>query len=219
MALQMTQLAQASGFINPGAISNVTASNLGDINNPPNITLDQMQAQAVQSSPEIDQLNLLIDAAKTTALARNFQWMDPAGDPQGGIGVAFSSYVEAGKTSVDEMVQNREQLNATLLHQVTDAYNNYQGWLESYQLAIAGAAEQQKRITVATSDLKTPATTDFAMGEMRDALSQLINNHVAMISAQYAWYATQSQINRLLLQGSYQLPTALPTIVAKTGLQ
>lgn len=213
--LEMTDLAQAAGFTNPNAILSVAVEPFGNINQAPAMDLSKMEKAVIQVAPELEQMKSLLDAAKLDKVDRGFQWLDPTGDPAGGLGAGLPTYIQIAANNLDQLLTSRDELNSTLLKKVTDAYNDYTGWIDSYNLAADGIGIQQKRIDLARKTLQSLSVEASSgntassepgnvIADLRDALEQLPANHANLTTAEYAWYVSISRINRLLREGPYQ---------------
>jgi hypothetical protein len=206
--LEMTGLAQAAGFINPNAIAHLEVAPLGRITQPPKYDLAQLEKDALNRAPELAQLSYLTTAARAGAAARGFQWLDPAGDPSGGLGAGLPTYIQIGTSAIRQLLIARDQLNSNLLRKVTDAYNNYMGELDSYRLADEGCNLQLHRIMTARQILnssRSAVEANAAVDEVRDALTQMTVDHANLINAEYGWYEYVSLLNRLIRVGPYVL--------------
>ncbi len=202
MGLEKTDLSLAAGFTNPGEILSVSLDVFQKSDSLPLDNLQKLQNAVCQNAPELLQLEALLAASKIDRISRAFQWIDPAGDSQGGFGFGLPTYIEIGSSSIRQLLVAEERVTAILIKKITDTYYEAQSWQDSYNLAKAGLDLQQQRVEVAEKSLQS-ASAEFAVQQLEEALTMLSVSHVTFLNAKYSWNLVMSQINRLLREGPY----------------
>lgn len=199
----LIELAYAIGFKNPLAIRSITMS-APNMDHAQELTLtDSAQQKVLISAHELLQMDEMILAAKANMTERMFEWMDPAADPQAGIGLGLPSYVKIGASSVSSLKIQKEQMSAQLLNKLAHAYDDYNNALKNYQQMNDGVQLQLARIQVAKDEMNQNPN-DTPVGELQDAYTQLAGQMMGSSSNKFGAYSNLSLINRLLHQGIYQ---------------
>jgi hypothetical protein len=202
LAAEYTTVAQIAGFQNPKAIESIRY----DL--PPGMTgvraapdEQRIIVEALNLSPELRQMDFLIDASRWDSKTRTFQWLDPAGDAQGGLGVALGSYLAVGRSQVSEMRIRREQLRSALSQKVVDTLNDLQIQANSYRLAGEGVEINFKRVQRLTDQMSFG--TGFDLMGLALALQDWVKDGVGQSTARYNAMAAQCRLDRILRQGPY----------------
>jgi hypothetical protein len=194
-------LAQAAGFQNPDAISGITGIPNDPIDGltPPDGTA--LAESVLANSVELHQMDALIEMAKWDRRASYFNWLDPSGDPAGGIGFGLGDYLAIGKSQQQQVQIKREQVRSILMEKTTLTLDDAKQTLQAYALSSDGADIQARRISRLTQDLHSGIA--FALSDLVDALEKQSNNEVQSLADRFAYYEIQSRIDRLTFGGVY----------------
>ncbi len=199
----LIELAYATGFCNPLAITGVQFKPFMDIENPAVYKFESSLGNRVlQTALELQQMDEMILAARADTNGRMFQWLDPAGDPQVGLGLGLPFYVKVGASNVNTLVSQKAQLSSQLLVKLAHAIDDYNAAVNSYRRALRGIELQQERLNSASEEL-AQSPNDTPVGELQDIYAQLAGQIMGSSSNKYGAYSSLSRINRLLHQGPY----------------
>jgi hypothetical protein len=198
----LAELATAMGFENPLAIRSLDIGNFADILNPATFDFADLEKATIQTSNEIPQIGELIKAATANLHGRAFEWLDPSGDPQAGLGFGLPSHIEIEQHAVSQLGVAREKTRAVLLKKVRSAFVDLRMDVEQYKLSQQGIAIQSGRINADTEELKS-APNDTPIGDLQDSLEKLPTQTVSLLTAQYGWYMALSRVHRLTHTGPY----------------
>ncbi|MBI3541957.1 MAG: hypothetical protein HY075_01600 [Deltaproteobacteria bacterium] len=197
---EYTALAQASGFVNPRAISELTSA-AGEVSVEVPVELDTASITEVtlQRSYELHQLDTLIDAARWNKYERWFTWMDPAGGAA--IGVNLYPYLQVAPSQLRELGTKRENMQALLLQKTENLFGEINQALQAYALAKEGVGIQSRRINRILTNMRLGI--NFTLADLVGALQSQVAADIAQVNAEYAYYVGISKINRLLFAGPY----------------
>jgi hypothetical protein len=198
-------LAQAAGFFNYAAVSDITGS--GD-----DTSLEGAQgydAQATQTltntvldrSYELRQLDALTAASKLGLSDRFFEWLDPAGDRDGGLGFNLATYVPINKAQTAQLTAERDKVESNLMETAAKEVGNVNQFLDAYRLAKDDLDIQNRRVQRHLSNLKSGI--NFSMSDLTSALQGNLDAEIQMVETQYGYLIGQGELNRLLLAGPY----------------
>ena len=195
--LDMMELANGVGFKNPLGIKSIVMTAPFSVDQAPALNLDTFDLKRlVDNSLELKQFNVLIQSSKKNRVNSIFQWLDPAGDPQGGLGAGTGTYVKLGDEETNLLKQQAVQSQSVIVKKLTESVGNYQSSIEAYRQAYDGLKLQFERIQSANEEFVKEAN-DTPLGELQDSFGQVINQVINL--------SEYSRINRLLLKGSYQV--------------
>jgi hypothetical protein len=198
----LAELATAMGFENPLAIRSLDIGDFADITNPKNFNFADLEKETIQTSNEIPQIGELIKAATANMHGRTFEWLDPSGDSQGGLGFGLPSYIEIEQHAVSQLGVAREKTRASLLKKARSAFVDLRMNLEQYKLSNEGIAIQSGRINADLEELKS-SPNDTPIGDLQDSLEKLPMQTANLLTAQYGWYMALSRVHRLTHTGPY----------------
>ena len=200
----MMELSTAIGFKNPLAIRSIVMNTPFRIDQAPSITLDSFDLGAlIKNSLELKQFNILIQSSRKNRINSIFQWLDPAGDPQGGLGAGTGTYVKLGDEETELLKQQSVQAQTNIVKKLTQSTGNYQSSLEAYKQAYEGLKLQFDRIESANDEFVKEAN-DTPLGELQDSYGQVVNQVINLSAGEFGAYSEFSRMNRLLLKDSYQ---------------
>lgn len=194
-------LAQASGFQNPDAIAGITGVPNDPIDGAQPPDTATLADQVLKNSVELRQMDALIEMSKWNRKASYFNWLDPSGDPSGGIGFGLGDYLAIGRSQQQEVQIKREQVRSILMEKTTVTLDDANQTLQAYGLASDGADIQVRRISRLTQDLHSGIA--FALSDLVDALEKQSSNEVQRVGDRFAYYEIQSRIQRLTFTGPY----------------
>ena len=156
-------------------------------------------------SYELRQLDALTAASKIGYADRFFQWLDPAGDREGGLGFNLATYVPLNQAETEQLVAERDKVEANLMETAAKEVENINQYLTAYHLAREGLDIQSRRVQRHLANLRSGI--GFSMSDLTSALQGNLTAEVQMVETQYGYAIGQGELNRLLLAGPYaQLP-------------
>lgn len=194
-------LAQAVGFQNPDAISEITGVPDDPIEGATPPDGSALAEQVLKNSVELKQMDALVAMSKWNRRASYFNWLDPSGDGAGGIGFGLGDYLAIGRAQQQEVQTKRDQVRSMLMEKTTVTLDEAKQTLQAYGLASDGADIQTRRIARLTQNLH--AGIAFALSDLVDALEKESGSEVQRLGARYGFYAIQSRIQRLAFTGVY----------------
>ena len=201
-AEDMATISQSLGFYGPMAVSAATIdTELVPIESASPVDYETINSAALSRSYELDQMDDLIAAAKDAKKASMFNWIDPAGDPNLGLGLALPTNVAVIASQVRELGIDKQQLQSILSQKVFDAVTDYNEARKAYQQASDGMKIQKSRLRTAEASLNAGVKVDFfgLIGILQDYLT----GEISLESSNTNYRIARSQIDRLLLQGYY----------------
>lgn len=202
--LDMMELANAVGFKNPLAIRSIVLAAPFSMDQAPAITLDSFDTNAlINNSLELKEFNILIQSSRWNRWNSVFQWLDPAGDPQGGLGVGTGTYVKLNKAQTELLKKQSIQAQSLIVKKLTESISDYQSSLEAYRQAVDGLTLQFDRIQSANDEFMKEAN-DTPLGELQDSYGQVVNQVINLSAGEFGAFTEFSRINRLLLRNGYE---------------
>lgn len=201
----MMELANAVGFKNPLAISSITMTTPFSIDHTPTMNLDNFDLNSIiANSLELKQFNILIQSSRWNRRNSEFQWLDPSGDPQGGLGAGTGTYVKLNKELTNSLKQQAAQTQADIIKKLTQSTGNFQSSVEAYNQAYDGLKLQFERIQSANEEFVKEAN-DTPLGEIQDSYGQIVGQLINLSTGEFGAYSEFSHINRLTLEGDYKV--------------
>ena len=209
LKLEKIALAEGAGFYNYAAIDDIVpveGQSIAQIKPYDNDTINKISKIALDRSYERRQMGALLNVARLKKKERYFQWLDPSGDRDGGLGFNLIPYIKIGTSQIQELIDKEHKLEAGIIDKVAAAALAANQALEAYGLAQAGNEIQTRRITRHLGNMESGV--NFSMSDLTNALQERLKTQIELTHAQYAYYTAQSNLNRALLSGPYAL---LPT--------
>jgi hypothetical protein len=194
-------LSQAAGFINPQAISEVAPIDVPVFTGALPGTQKQYETLAQNRSLTLVQMDDLIQAAQNQKSARYTQWLDPAGDNQGSVGLGLVDYIAVGSAMVQQLYDKKDAAQATLLGTVDNTFTQSQQIADQYQLAVQSSNTAQARVDRLLLDFRTGI--NFEMSALVNALQTKTQSDMNQIDAQYAYITLQAQMDYQTFSGPY----------------
>ncbi len=203
-------LSQASGFMNPHAVSDVLPITTPDALCPDDLTVlnasteTQTQTIAVQRSLALMQLDHLIEAARRLSHATIFEWLDPSGDPNASIGLGLITHIKLSKANVQEGYLQKDSAQSKILLEVSDTFTSSNSVDANLHNDQAQSTTNQHTIDRLLFNLKnstgdmTSLTTALAA-----ALAQKAMTDVAQVGDRYAQIILHQQMDFLTYSGIY----------------
>jgi len=204
---QFASLAQAAGFADSASIAGITPLTPAEITPVAPIHEEGNQAVVFDRSYELKQLDHLILATKASKGERWFQWMDPAGDPNGGFGFALPTYINIGSSQIREMQVRREQMEALLTQKLHTIVNEANLSNDLYGVDVQGVVIQKNRVNRMLTNIRMGAA--FALSDLISALQDQVKNDLDLTSSQYSFLISLAALNRLEMTGPYSANTQL----------
>jgi len=201
LAEEYTSLAAATGFVNPHAITRITAGALPSPAAPDPVDEGQLSQIAVLRSLELRQMDALIDQARSSRTQRIFGWMDPTGDSAGALGFGLLDYVKVGNSQLEELQIRREKLRALQLQKAANAITETQGASGAYQVASNEVDLQARQLALLQGNMRLGIT--ISVTDLVNALQSKMKSRLDVGNAEYAYYNAVSKLNRLALSGPY----------------
>ncbi|MGZ3809870.1 MAG: hypothetical protein ACXVCE_17430, partial [Bacteriovorax sp.] len=203
---EQAELAFAVGFHNPDAIKNIDIGNLLETIqiNEAKVEADaEINEKVLATSLELFQIDEMIKTAALDKKEKIFEWLDPAGDSQAGLGFGLPMNIALSKDNMKYFNDVKEQLSAMLVKKINLAQKDYALSSSTYQQSLVGVNLQTLRLKTAIEELMV-SPNDTPVGEIQDALNQLALQQTNLLSAQFSNLIAKSRINRLLHRGIYQ---------------
>jgi hypothetical protein len=196
-------IAEVMGFFNPQAVSDITFDpEIRPIGSAQPLDLDLTTKIAIERSVELRQIDFIIAAAKISKKAVKWNWLDPTGDPNLGLGFGLKPNIEVASSQVLELQILRDQIKQKYLgDKVFAAVTDYNQSLKTYAVAAEGEKIQKRRLEQADKTLNTTGTIDlFALVQIfQDYLTAGVNAQVDV----FTYRVARARIDRLLLEGYY----------------
>ena len=202
---QFAALALAAGFADQASIAGITPLTPNEMTVP--VHEDADQGTIFDHSYELKQLDHLILATKASKGERWFQWMDPAGDPNGGFGFALPSYISIGSSQIREMQVRREQMESILTQKLHTIVNEANLSNDLFTLDTQGVVIQKNRVNRMLTNIRMGAA--FALSDLINALQDQVKNDLDLTSSQYSFLISKAALNRLEMTGPYSVNTQL----------
>ena len=198
----LSSISQTLGYFNPTTVTDAAIdTELVPIATAKPIDFNTVNSAALNRSYELDQMDYLINAANETKTAKYFEWLDPAGDPNLGLGAALPVNIELSQSQIQELNIDKQQLQSILSQKVFNAVTDYSQALDNYRGAQDGLAIQTNLLATEMANLKTGVNVDLF------GLVSILQNYLAaqiMIESSNANYrVARSEVDRLLLEGYY----------------
>ena len=198
---EMSATAQAAGFMNPDAISEIKAPETLTIVGAQKLDKEPLKIPVIAKSLELQQMDSLINVAQVNRRERYFSWMDPSGG-EGALGFGFFDYLRVGQSKVRELFDRRAELQSTLLQKLSNSVGEINMAVDLYQLSTNLSDLHRRRIARMNQDLALGTT--ISLYEMSSALQEQMRADLAVINAEYSYYTSLGKLNRLLFQNGYE---------------
>jgi hypothetical protein len=213
-------LSQASGFINPKAITILSlTTDENTIDTPYSYDPEQIKRLALERSYELRQVDFLIDAARKKEKVESvFNWMDPNGDANGSLGLGFPNYIKIAESDVRQILIERERVQSIILEKVEESLNEINLAIRDRKLARDGRDIEDRRIARITNNMKLGI--NYALADLVTAFQGKVRNDLALTGAGYRYLVAWSKLQRLIYAGPYANLARgneyLPTFKAET---
>ena len=196
-------LAQGVGFTDQDSIAGIIPLTSDEITTVTSVNDDSKIDAILDGAFELKQLDHLILAAKASRGERWFQWMDPAGDPSGGFGVALPAYISIGTSQIREMQVRREQMVSILTHKLSSTVGEANTDNKNYSAATLEANDVKELILTINRNIEMG--TSFVPSSLSSALQNKVTNDIEMIGYQYSFLIAKAALNRLEMAGPYSV--------------
>ena len=208
-------LAQAVGLDYYDSIGNVTAPDMPTLDGVAfydDAAIAKLSDVAMDRSYELRQISSLIGVSRLNHTASYFQWLDPSGDRNGGLGFDLLTYEKVSASQTQQLIVQREKLEAGIAGKVAATADLANESLKSYQLMSRGVEIQNRRVQRHLNNMSMGIA--FSMSDLTNALQEKLKAQIGLLNAQYSYLIVQGNLNRLLLAGNYE---NIPTDVAQSG--
>ena len=192
-------LSQAMGFLHPDAVLSIQVPQ--DSNAPITDTEAMIEQDVVNKAPELKQMDEVISIGKNSKTASYFEWLDPSGNTNAGIGFGLGSYVQATNHQVAELQVQRNSLEATLRSKVNVAFGQYQVALNRMQIA---QEDNQLQITRSTRVKELILFgKDVSTLDLVTVVQDRLKAQLELLNTQSSLRVLRAKLDRLRLQGFY----------------
>jgi hypothetical protein len=199
----LAAIAQALGFYSPLAVSDAQIdAELNPIESPASIDYNTVNTDAQLRSVELDQLNDLIDEAKLTKKEEYFDWLDPAANPELGLGAALHSQLIVAQSQVNELLITRDQISSGISQSALDSVTDYNQAISNYQDSQSDILLHEKRLSEVENQLSTGANVDIF--DLCSVISDDLGSRLAIEQARADYRVARAETDRLRLQSYYQ---------------
>ena len=194
-------LAQACGFKDMTVIQGLEPLTADQLLPVQPVTDDSSNQMTLNNAYELKQLDHLILASKASRNARWFNWMDPAGDPAGGLGIALPAYVQIGTSQIREMGIRHSQMESILIQKLHTLTKEANLAVDQYTIDVDATALQKRRVDRLKNNIKYGAA--FALSDLINALQDQVQNDLDLTNQIYTYMISRSALNRLEMTGPY----------------
>jgi hypothetical protein len=205
LASELADLAQAAGFYNPQAITEIHFDNQMttgfQLDNPTTIDEASWTDLAIARSVELRQVDDLIALAQQNTEERYFTWLDPSGDPSADIGFGLPSYIGIGRDEIAEAQAQKNQVKSMLLDKLSRTSNELSERRQSYALISDSVDIQIRRVERIEENFRLGLS--ITMSDLVNALQDQEKADVELVDAEFGYYAALSRLNRLIYAGPY----------------
>ncbi|MBC7386284.1 MAG: hypothetical protein H7301_09020 [Cryobacterium sp.] len=202
----LSAISQSLGYVNPTAVLALDedAANReidAGIGHAKDVSFEQMKMSVVQRSPELDQIHHLISAAMLQKEELRYDWLDPAGDPKLGLGLALKSQVSVSRERVAELQEVATQTQSILEQKLYNATVEYNQAIRLERKSTDGLSIQNRRLARVRQSLRMGMKTDpFGLVQIfQDMLAARLARETAVAQFRVA----RAKISRLLQEGLY----------------
>ncbi len=195
-------LSESVGFIDPHGITALVESDEPvSVENPMPLDEDALRRTAIARSPELKQMDALILAAQSEQTVRTFEWLDPKGDPTGGLGFGLPTFVKIAKIQENEIRAERRQVESIVGEKVSEVVDDLNKAASDYQLALQGKLIQERRIARITNNINLGI--NFELADLVTALQGHVQSEILMDQQKYLYLASWGRLSRLEFTGPY----------------
>lgn len=202
VAEDKTALGQTLGLPNPASLRNLRIDEEAmPVEQARSYTHDELVQRALDASFELRQIDSLISVAKYQKKERYFNFLDPAGDYTGKLGVGIGDYVRIGSSQVAALEIQKLKTAQTVTIKAENALIEYNNAVAAYHVAAEGMAISQDIMQRMMGHVDNGASVDLAtlVATFQDYLAQEVNVQNAIASYRVA----RAKIDRFLMQGFY----------------
>jgi hypothetical protein len=200
--VDLQALALASGMSDPKAIQTVVNDSARDISKPELITEDQLENLAIQNGHEIEQANYLYEVSRASKVERAWNFLDPTNyTPTQSIGASMFPVAKMGTAQIEEFRLLQEQIETQIKSKAAGLYTNLQFVLQNQVLVEQATKIQTIRVKRILNQLSFG--TNFVLADLVNALQDQVSAQVGLVGNEALYQATEAQIDRLILRGTY----------------
>jgi hypothetical protein len=196
-------LSQSLGFFNPLAVQDAQIDvEPVTVDTAPNVDFKTVNPAALARSVEVDQLNDLIAEAKLAKKEEYFDWLDPVGNPQLGLGAALPSQLKIAQSQVNELDITRDQTESGISQEALNAVTDYEQALDNYQDAQSDTVLHEHRLSTILQQLNSGSQVDAF--DLCSVIADDLGANLALEQARADYRVARAELDRLQLQGFYQ---------------
>jgi hypothetical protein len=196
-------LSQSLGFFNPLAVQDAQIDvEPVTVDSAPAADFNTVNQAALARSVEVDQLNELIAEAKLEKKEEFFDWLDPVGNPQLGLGAALPAQLTIAQSQVNELAITLDQTQSGISQEALNAVTDYEQALDNYQDAQSDMILHEHRLSTILQQLNSGAAVDAF--DLCSVIADDLGANLALEQARADYRVACAEIDRLQLQGFYQ---------------
>lgn len=196
-------LAQSSGFVDANIIAGVQPLSPEELETPMTTNDDSSIETILKNAYELKQIDHLISAVRASRGERWTTWLDPYGDPNGGLGFALPTYVKIASSQTNEMKIRRTQMESILTQKLRNITLQMNLAVKLFNESLVGREVQKKRVNRMSTNIRMGAS--FALSDLINAHQDEIRNELDLINSQYDYLMSKAALNRLKMSGPYLL--------------
>jgi hypothetical protein len=197
VAAENRDLALAVGLVNPDGVAGVIEDTDLSPDKPVVLDLEEIQNLVIDRSIELRQIDAMINVAHSNVNNRAYSWVSPSGN----LSFGLPATVGAAMATVKQLTIQRQQLQATLLQKVENAFDEVNVALHTYALAKQNAVTLKDRF----EQYHTGMVTGLAVSvtDLQVALQDEMKGDTDLVTAKYQYYIAMGKLNRMLMSGQY----------------
>jgi hypothetical protein len=196
-------LSQSLGFFNPLAVQDAQIDvEPVTVDSAPAADFNTVNQAALARSIEVDQLGDLIAEAKLAKKEEFFDWLDPMGNPQLGLGLALPAQLTIAQSQVNELAITRDQTQSGISQEALNAVTDYEQALDNYQDAQSDTVLHEHRLSTILQQLNSGDSVDAF--DLCSIIADDLGANLALEQARADYRVSRAEIDRLQLQGFYQ---------------
>ncbi|MGZ3694788.1 MAG: hypothetical protein ACXWQO_11475 [Bdellovibrionota bacterium] len=198
-------LAQSMGLYNPEAVRDVSVgTETLPVQNAVPVNEHEAIATALDRSFELKQMDYLIASSRKSTEARSWEWLDPTGAPNAGLGFGTSSYVKIGESQTRELQIKRQLLQSQIMQKTADAVKEYNSGITLYQRASDLQRVQERRFNRIVDQVHFG--TNYDMFGLLQVFKDYTQASVSAYTAVAEFRTARMKLDRVLLRGNYANP-------------
>lgn len=177
-----------------------------------NLSGDDIVDEVVSNSLELKEMMHLVEASKSSAKGRQFEFLSPGGQKEAALGFGYASYVAAGKSKTKELQVKETQFQANLHRATYKAVEEYNNSLTLFELSSRGAQNEASLNLFLERQYEEGGI--FNSSEVIEMLISQLDFKSHQLQAQINNHIATAQIKRLTFNGDAygNLMTLVPSV-------